>query len=312
MNTRALTLAASAAAGLMAAIPASANAAMAFTVLPQSLTRTTVDTGQACDARVVPAIGVVPSATPVRRMDKSSAILGGRTSALEKMRQQQAGTATPEPTGLAATSAPSRLGSAATCQKFTLPMAEPMIAATGTIRVPAGSDDFLASKRLAVRHTSFDAQWNRVRSEGLSPRIVAGLAGVAPGGASVSTLAAVNAWANARIRYVEDRDLYGQADYWASASTTLRQRAGDCEDIAIAKMQLLAALGVAHSDMYLTVARDLVRNADHAVLIVKLDGKHWLLDNSTNELLDASRSNDYRPIMSFSQSHKWLHGYSRL
>jgi hypothetical protein len=62
--------------------------------------------------------------------------------------------------------------------------------------------------------------------------------------------------------------------------------------------------------MYLTLARDLVRNADHAMLIVKADGRYWLLDNSTDRLLDASESHDYRPIMSFGTSQKWLHGYA--
>jgi predicted transglutaminase-like cysteine proteinase len=75
------------------------------------------------------------------------------------------------------------------------------------------------------------------------------------------------------------------------------------------KLQLLAAMGVPRGDMYLTIARDLTRRADHALLVVKLDGKHWLLDNSTNLLLDARESYDYRPILSYSAAGTWLHGY---
>jgi predicted transglutaminase-like cysteine proteinase len=74
-------------------------------------------------------------------------------------------------------------------------------------------------------------------------------------------------------------------------------------------MQLLGAIGVPASDMYLTIARDLARNADHAMLVVRLDGRFWLLDNATDELLDASRSYDYRPILSYNSQGKWLHGY---
>jgi predicted transglutaminase-like cysteine proteinase len=74
-------------------------------------------------------------------------------------------------------------------------------------------------------------------------------------------------------------------------------------------MQLLSAIGVARSDMYLTIARDLVRNADHALLVVRHEGKYWLLDNATDELLDASKSYDYRPILTYSETGKWLHGY---
>ena len=58
----------------------------------------------------------------------------------------------------------------------------------------------------------------------------------------------------------------------------------------------------------LTVARDLVRNADHAFLVVKSGERSLLLDNNTDRLLDASRDHDYRPIMSFDAEGKWLHG----
>jgi len=77
----------------------------------------------------------------------------------------------------------------------------------------------------------------------------------------------------------------------------------------VLKMALLAGAGVRRDDMYLTVARDLARNADHALLVVKLDDKFWLLDNNTDVLADARAANDYRPILSYSAGGKWLHGY---
>jgi predicted transglutaminase-like cysteine proteinase len=61
--------------------------------------------------------------------------------------------------------------------------------------------------------------------------------------------------------------------------------------------------------MILTIARDLVRNADHAVLIVRHDGRYYMLDNASDELFDASSAHDYRPILSFGNSQTWLHGY---
>jgi len=51
--------------------------------------------------------------------------------------------------------------------------------------------------------------------------------------------------------------------------------------------------------MYLTLARDLARNADHAVLIVRMDGEYFMLDNATDALLPANVSHDYRATMSF-------------
>ena len=100
----------------------------------------------------------------------------------------------------------------------------------------------------------------------------------------------------------------GTRDYWATAGETLGDGFGDCEDYAILKYQMLAALGFDTRGMYLTLARDLARNADHAVLVVRVDGQHYLLDNATNLVLPADRTYDYRPTMSFSSESDWLHG----
>lgn len=268
---------------------------------------------QGCGAPLDPAFGQATSRF-VPGASKSAAILGGQVSQLDLIRQQQAGSSdaalanvnggTASGSGLVPAAAP------AGCQRLAL---APISASSfqPALRRPmlAGPDDFLASRRLPVLKTSFDSSWNRVSRQGLSRQFAASLLGGASGAPTIATLEEVNAWSNARIRYEDDSKLYGRADYWASASTTLHRGAGDCEDIAILKMQLLAAMGVPRSDMYLTIARDLDRHADHALLIVKLDDKYWLLDNSTNRLLDASQSYDYRPVLSFNTSQKWLHGY---
>ena len=47
--------------------------------------------------------------------------------------------------------------------------------------------------------------------------------------------------------------------------------------------------------------------ADHALLVVRHAGRFYLLDDSTDELLDGNLANDYRPILSFGEG-KWLHG----
>jgi predicted transglutaminase-like cysteine proteinase len=119
----------------------------------------------------------------------------------------------------------------------------------------------------------------------------------------------VNSYANHAIRYVEDRELWGKSDFWANAKTTFRLGKGDCEDIAIAKLQMLAAMGIRREDMVLTLTRDLVRQVDHAVLIVRLDGQYVMLDNTTDKLVDASASQGYRPILSFGKDQTWIHGY---
>ena len=290
-----------------AALPAAAHANAAFGTIPLALAAAaSFEQGQ-CATLAMPASGEVRVAPAA--LSKSAAILGGQPSALELMRQQQAGLVVTAAAPAALPGAGLIPRSGGECAMFVRPQSDFAAMRPGLGTRAPGADDFLASRRLAVRKTGFDAQWNRVRRGTISVGMAAGAVGLGRGHPGQATIAAVNSWANAKIRYVEDRQLFGQADYWADAKSTLRRRAGDCEDIAIAKMALLAGAGVRREDMYLTIARDLARNADHALLVVKSEGRFWLLDNNTDRLLDASAANDYRPILSYSSSGKWLHGY---
>jgi predicted transglutaminase-like cysteine proteinase len=301
------------AAGMLFAQPA--QAALGTMAMPMAVTSAlaVVDT--------CPAVAAAAPSAAVTGPSKAGALLGGQVSQLELMRQQQAGIAPaaapivaglasgrlPEP-GAGGLSVPSTRNSACSAG-FGLAVPAPRFGAAPLLPATAAPDAILASKRLAIRTTPFDREWNRVRGSGLTKSAGRAVFGREQGTLSLATLSAVNSWANAEIRYVEDRELYGQADRWATAGETLRRRAGDCEDIAIVKMQLLASRGIDREDMQLVIARDLVRGSDHAVLVVRIEDRNWLLDNATDELLDASLSYDYRPIMSFSQGNKWIHGY---
>lgn len=133
------------------------------------------------------------------------------------------------------------------------------------------------------------------------------MTGVLPFG-SATRIQFVNRWVNRSITYGEDREIWGASDYWATAEETLDLRRGDCEDLAILKYQMLLAMGVNPEDMYLTLARDLARNADHAVLVVRVGHRFFLLDNATDAILPANLSYDYRPTLSFNSESAWLHG----
>lgn len=297
---------------LIAAAPA--HAAVDFSLLPAAAlaVHATPQASQDCRASLTPSLGDAAPTALGPAPSKSSAILGGQLSALERIAREQAGdgassfAASNEPAEAPALAPASGGGQ---CPAFAQSRVNVFAGAPGLIGRPLGTEDYLASRRLTISRTGFDRAWNRVRNDGLSRREAGQLAQAAIGQGATAQLAAVNSWTNSHVRYVEDRELYGQADYWADAGATLRRRAGDCEDIAIAKMQLLAAMGFDRSDMYLVVARDTARNADHAMLVVRAEGRFWLLDNNTDQVLDASQSYDYRPIMSFSGNRKWLHGY---
>jgi predicted transglutaminase-like cysteine proteinase len=310
MEIRRLILAVSALAGAQLGAGQTAHAATGLALMPSTFMLVSTRLPGSCTSPIQPALGGAAQFMPAAS-SKVQALLGGRVSQLDLISQQQnsapsSGFAASPALAPAAFAAPSAV---VPCSQLVLPSATPFDLNSGLGTRPLAPDDFLASKRLAVKKTVFDAQWNRVRQGGLSRGMATGLLRTVSGAGTRANLAAVNSWTNAHVRFVDDRVQYGRADYWAGARATLRRGSGDCEDIAIAKMQLLSAIGVARSDMYLTIARDLVRNADHALLVVRSEGKYWLLDNATDELLDASRSYDYRPILTYSESGKWLHGY---
>lgn len=279
-------------------------------------------------ARIVPA---APPALAQSEAAKSAAILGGTMSALDRIRMDQAGLQS-APASASAVSAPSgtHIGAGKiTCGAFQarqLVTAVPVVGdgigapspvANGlvpqyAVQPPAagtGRDDFLATSRVAIRRTSFSGNWERVSNARLSQSRVRTLLGAQPY-SDPSSLQSINRWVNRSIAHVEDREGYNRSDYWASAGETLSRRSGDCEDFAILKYQMLLALGFDASDMYLTLARDLARNADHAVLIVRQDGKFYMLDNSTDVVLPADMSYDYRPTLSFNSESAWIHGYT--
>jgi predicted transglutaminase-like cysteine proteinase len=232
---------------------------------------------------------------------KAEALLGGAPSALAMILRQQEGAVSPA-------AAPTV---SETCQptpdETVVAQAPPSTVLPTSTSLPG---EFLGSQRLAVSRTMFDTDWERVSRRSVTARQMKGLGLVA--GDGEANLRAINTWVNGNVRYVEDRALYGRADYWATSRETLRRRAGDCEDLAILKYQMLAAIGIPREAMFLTIARDLARHADHAVLIVREGARFWLLDNSTDQLVDAATPQDYRPIFSYGTAGKWLHGYGTL
>jgi predicted transglutaminase-like cysteine proteinase len=246
-----------------------------------------------------------PAVQVTAQSSKSAAILGAQVSALEQILIAQQ--SEPAASDLAVME-PAPATPLAPAIGGTRPYASQCFAPRQAQATVLGADDFLASRRLEIGRTTFDSDWQRVSRDRVSSRRYRKLVGSASPD-SFSALRSINSWVNQAITFTEDRDLFSRADYWAGAATTLRLRRGDCEDIALTKMQLLAAAGIDREDMILTIARDLVRNADHAVLIVRHDGRYYMLDNASDEVFDASESHDYRPILSFGSGQAWLHGY---
>ena len=228
---------------------------------------------------------------------KAEAILGG-SSALAAITAKQQGLPVP------ATLQPASF-SARTPSYAILRNAGPLDAG-----VKSGRPDVFGSVALDVGHTRLDDRWRRVARDGVSGAPAAFAASLASRG-ELERIEAVNRYVNGRVKFVEDSREYGRADLWAEANATLKRGRGDCEDYAIAKLQMLRAAGFSNRDLYLVIVKDLVRRADHAVLVVRAAGHMFVLDNGTNLIADADTVSDYRPILTFAANGTWTHGYRR-
>ncbi len=231
---------------------------------------------------------------------KAEAILGG-PSALELLMAQQSGKpVTMSPAPRPASYSYSGLPIAPAILRDAPPSVSP-----GVLN---GRPDIFGSVALRVGHTPLDARWHQVEHSsvtGTAARYAASLRRKD----SVERLEALNWYVNKRVRFVDDQPRWGRPDVWSSAAQTLSSGKGDCEDFAIAKLAMARRAGFADRDLYLVVLRDLVRRADHAVLVVRAAAHMYVLDNGTDELLDSESVRDYRPILTFAAGATFTHGY---
>ena len=174
----------------------------------------------------------------------------------------------------------------------------------------SGRPDVFGSVALAVGRTPLDRRWRAVARQGVSGSAAA-YATSLRGHSESAKAEAVNRYVNHHVQFVDDSRQYGRADLWSAASDTLRRGRGDCEDYAIAKLQMLRAAGISDRDLYLVVAKDLVRRADHALLVVRAGGRMLVLDNGTDTVLNGDNPGDYRPVLTFAANGTWTHGYRR-
>ena len=228
---------------------------------------------------------------------KSDAILGGAPSALEAILAQQSGAAVPRRAPALRPASYSRP-----------PVVNAAIRFGPSPGVWNGRPDVFGSVALRVDHTPLDARWKRVQHSEVDGA-AARFAQAQRGKDSVAKLEAVDWYVNKRVRFVEDQADWGRPDVWSPASVTLGRGRGDCEDFAIAKMAMLRQAGFSDRDLYLVVLKDLVRRADHAVLVARAGGHMYVLDNGTDRVLDSESISDYRPILTFAAGGMWTHGY---
>jgi predicted transglutaminase-like cysteine proteinase len=248
------------------------------------------------------AAASMPSPAAAQSLSKTEAILGA-PSALDALKAQQSGLPVAAPAASALS--PASLTYSRPPIVPTILRERPMISPG----VANGRPDVFGSVALRVGHTQLDARWQRVSHSGVTGAAAA-YASSLHGKDAFERLEAVNWYVNKRVRFTDDIRQYGRMDYWAAANETLNRGRGDCEDFAIAKLQMLRRAGIADKDLYLVVVKDLVRRADHAILVVRAAGHMYVLDNGTDELLDSESVSDYRPVLTFAAiGASWTHGY---
>ena len=117
----------------------------------------------------------------------------------------------------------------------------------------------------------------------------------------------VNKFFNSRILFVNDIDLWGVKDYWATPLEFLCKKAGDCEDFAIAKYFTLKAMGVAEEKLNIMYVKAIQDNIAHMVLTYysKPGAEPLVLDNLIDSIDPASKRTDLMPVFSFNGSGLW-------
>tara|TARA_R110000822_G_scaffold187752_9_gene326612 strand:- start:22502 stop:23233 length:732 start_codon:yes stop_codon:yes gene_type:complete len=109
-------------------------------------------------------------------------------------------------------------------------------------------------------------------------------------------------------RFVDDREVWQQEDYWATPLEFLIVDAGDCEDFSVAKYFTLEKMGVEMGKMRLTYVKALTLNKAHMVLAYYPESTAvpLILDNLQPGIRLATDRMDLMPVYSFNGKDLWL------
>ena len=111
-----------------------------------------------------------------------------------------------------------------------------------------------------------------------------------------------------KMKWVEDKTLWKQRDYWATPIESLIRNAGDCEDFSIAKYFTLRALGIPNEQLKITYVEQVKGRQSHMVLAYYETNKSdpLILDNINKEIHYYSQRQDLRIEFGFNAEGLWL------
>jgi predicted transglutaminase-like cysteine proteinase len=180
-------------------------------------------------------------------------------------------------------------------------------AAAGLSSLATAAPDMLGTHAVQIRAERFSASLKRAREDASKSPLLQRLVAPARNFSPFQKVAFVQAAVTSSIRWTSDATLWGQHDYWASASQTLARGAGDAKNRAIVKLQALRALGFNNSELFLTLARDRV-GGPITVLTVRSGGRYYIVDDTGGPPFPVeARRFEFQPLMSFGMYNSWVH-----
>jgi predicted transglutaminase-like cysteine proteinase len=141
-------------------------------------------------------------------------------------------------------------------------------------------------------------------------RLVAEAGAMAP---AENKLRRVNEFFNRHIFFVEDQEVWGQSDYWATPMELLAKGKGDCEDFTIAKYFTLLNAGIADEQLRLVYVKARIGGPNSNLMQAHMvlayyptpDAEPLVLDNLITDIRPASRRPDLTPVFSFNSQGIW-------
>lgn len=117
----------------------------------------------------------------------------------------------------------------------------------------------------------------------------------------------VNEFFNRHIIFAENKDIWGQDDYWATPLESLSKAKGDCKGYVIAKYFALLELNISIKQLRLIYVKAQIGGGEssmqqaHMILAYypMSDAEPLILDNLITDIRPASRRPDLLPIFSF-------------
>ncbi|WP_211824552.1 transglutaminase-like cysteine peptidase [Kistimonas asteriae] len=108
----------------------------------------------------------------------------------------------------------------------------------------------------------------------------------------------VNNMVNNNYQYVRDSRQFNATDYWQTPDEMKQNMAGDCEDFALLKYQILQERGV--SEDRLSLAYGKLNGEGHLITLYKdNEGHEHVLDNAASDIRTVEERDDLRVLVRF-------------